>query len=130
MKFYRDGKYVGYSREEFACKCGCGFNTVDTELLDVLIDLKHEFNYATVLITSGNRCESHNESVGGAKASQHMISAADLKVCGVNPDTVYNYLDNKYSNKYGVGKYNSRTHIDIREDKARWDNTRGDMWKR
>ena len=29
-----------FKRSEFACKCGCGFNVVDTELLDVLIDVK------------------------------------------------------------------------------------------
>ena len=45
-----------FHRSEFACKCGCGFDTVDTELLKVLTRLRVRFN-KPVKITSACRCE-------------------------------------------------------------------------
>ena len=124
MRFYRNGKYAGFSREEFACKCGCGFSTVDAELLAVNIDIKKHFGNAVVIINSGCRCEAHNRAVGGAENSTHVRAiGADIIVSGVNSYKVYDYVDKKFSDKYGVGKYNGRTHIDVRAKKARWDCT-------
>ena len=122
MKLYRNGFYTGFHREEFACRCGCGFDTVDTELLDVLIDIKERFNFAPVIINSGCRCEIHNKAVGGAIASTHLKGVAvDAVVVGVDASDVFSYLDGKYEDKYGIGKYLNRTHIDVRQNKARWE---------
>ena len=121
MKFFRNGRYVGFSREEFACSCGCGLDTVDANLLDALIEIKQYFNGAVVTITGGNRCRSRNSAVGGAEHSKHLdCKAADFKVSGVSADVVYNYCDVNFAGKYGVGKYDGRTHIDVRDNKARW----------
>ena len=43
-----------------------------------------------------------------------------MVVSGVDPDEIYEFLDMFQPNKYGVGRYNSFTHIDVREEKARW----------
>ena len=109
-----------FKRSEFECFCGCGFNTVDYELAEVVDKLREHFN-APVFITSGCRCEAHNKAIGGAKSSKHMLGiASDLKVAGVNPTQVYDYLNKEYPNKYGIGLYRTWVHIDIRADKARW----------
>ena len=109
-----------FKREEFACSCGCGFATVDVELLEVLTDLR-EFYKAPITINSACRCESHNEAIGGSKGSKHKLGiAADIKVKGIDPEVVYKRLVNKYSGKYGFGSYSTFTHVDVRPDKARW----------
>lgn len=110
-----------FKREEFACNCGqCGYVAVDHELLVVLEDLRMWFAQP-ITITSGNRCPSHNSAVGGHPASKHISSiAADIKVRGFTPQEVYDYLDNKYPHKYGIGLYNTWVHIDVQPKKLRW----------
>lgn len=111
-----------FSRSEFACKDGCGKDTVDAELLSVLEDVRNHFGRA-VYINSGNRCEEHNRAVGGVPDSQHTKSrAADIRVAGTMPDDVALYLLKKYENEYGIGMYDTFVHIDTRTgSKSRWD---------
>lgn len=111
-----------FKREEFACKCcSCSFNAVDAELLAILEDVRSFFN-KPVVITSGNRCFNHNKQVGGARYSQHLNgTACDFKVMDVHADDVADYLEQTYADKYGIGRYDGRTHIDTREIIARWD---------
>jgi len=109
-----------FSRSEFECKCGCGFNTVDTELLHVLEVTRQEFDRKTK-ITSGCRCEPWNIKVGGKINSKHLIGqAADIQVNGVSPEKVFRFLSMRYNNKYGIGNNKEFTHLDVRPDKARW----------
>jgi uncharacterized protein YcbK (DUF882 family) len=109
-----------FNREEFACKCNCGFDTVDVELLDVLTVVRERFN-SPVTINSACRCEKHNASIGGAKRSKHKLGiAADIVVKGYTPIEVYDFLNRYEPLKYGVGKYKTFTHIDVRQVKARW----------
>ena len=109
-----------FKREEFACKCGCGFDTVDTDTLEVLEDLRAFFE-KPVIITSGCRCHKHNQSISGQLRSQHVYGrAADVVVKDIAPITVYSYLDGKYKDQYGLGKYDTFTHVDTRSNKARW----------
>lgn len=109
-----------FKRSEFACRCGCGTSTVDAELLQVITDVREHFG-KPVAINSGHRCVNHNKKVGGAPNSVHLTGkAADIRVIGVNPSEVANYLDNKYPGQYGLGRYASFTHIDVRDGKSRW----------
>ena len=110
-----------FTREEFKCNCGeCDYDTVDVELVAVLQELR-EFFVKSVKITSGNRCPAYNEKIGGAAKSYHPRGrAADIQVKNVSPDVVHQYLTDKYPDQYGIGKYNSFTHIDTRSTKARW----------
>lgn len=111
-----------FSRSEFACRCGCGLDTVDAELLEVLVDLR-SWAGGAVQINSGCRCPAHNRRVGGSTGSQHLYCrAADIVVSGKTPDQVADYLDDLYSDRYGLGRYNTFTHIDTRTaGPARWD---------
>lgn len=109
-----------FSRKEFACKDGCGFDDVSLELVAVLQEARDHFG-KSILINSACRCEEHNERVGGAKGSKHKEGiAADVVVRGVSPKVVHSYFINKYPDKYGIGRYNTFTHIDVRKTKGRW----------
>ena len=126
------------SMSEFACPCGeCGINIVDLDLPTIIQDTRDHFNDQSIHtdigihINSGSRCKAHNKKVGGAANSQHLyLGAADFylydKVTGtrIDPDKVYEYLDDEFPNSLGLGKYKGRTHVDNRYDKAyRWDMT-------
>ncbi len=109
-----------FSRSEFMCKCNCGFSTVDIELIKVLEIVRGHFD-APVKINSACRCELHNTAIGGSYGSKHKQGiAADITVMGVKPYAVYRFLDGYAPNKYGLGLYETFTHLDIRKLKARW----------
>lgn len=110
------------SRHEFACKCGCGYDTADTETVQVIQEVCDEFD-CSVIINSGCRCAEHNEAVGGAKSSQHLKGrAADCNFIGVSPSAVYFFLESNYPDRFGFGRYSSFVHIDTRSNgPARWD---------
>jgi len=123
---------TNFSRSEFSCKCGCGFEAVDIVLVNVLEKVRKymcmNFGECFIDITSGNRCSEHNKKVGGAENSKHISGiAVDFKV--FKKDTyeqipekiVYNYLEIHYPNTFGIGRYSNRTHLDVREERARWD---------
>ena len=122
------------SRSEFACRCGCGSDTVDIELATAIQECADHFAAVDMIdvridITGPNRCEAHNAAVGGAQGSQHIYGrAADFKLfrrgtgAQIHPDLVANYLEAKYPGKCGIGRYHNRTHIDTRTNgPARWD---------
>lgn len=111
-----------FSRVEFACECGCGFDTVDAELLKVLQEDIRDYFKKEVTISGGNRCAARNAvTPGAARHSPHMEGkAADFKVKDTSPRAVYTYLDRKFPNKYGLGLYHNRVHFDVRPDRARW----------
>lgn len=135
-------KKYNFTRKEFACKCGCGLDTIDFELLNMLEDGREYFTkkYGKVRcdITGGNRCELHNEVVQkkynknyvpfSSKSTHKKAQGADHKYyyykkgswIQISPKEVYNYYDKKYPNSVGVGYYKNRTHIDPRAKKVRW----------
>ena len=114
-----------FNRSEFACQCGCDFDTVDVETLRVLEQVRQHF-MQPITITSGCRCEEHNKRIGGASGSQHTKGrAADFKVKATTPKEIYDFLDLLYPDAYGLGLYErvggGRVHLDTRKIKARWE---------
>jgi len=111
-----------FSRKEFKCKCGCGFDTVDAELIKVLEIIHEHFGHELILIKSGCRCSGHNKAIGGSSGSMHLkAKAADFKIKRISPDSVWEFLVETFPGKYGIGRYDGFTHIDVRKRKARWD---------
>jgi len=109
-----------FSRAEFACHCGCGFDTIDAETLRVLEELREHFG-APVKITSAARCLTHNENEGSTSTSQHVLGrACDIQVRGVAPDEVADVAEAILGLAGGVGRYKTFTHIDTRMGCARW----------
>lgn len=105
--------------KEFACRC-CGEVKPCSELIAVCELVRLRFGQP-VTISSGYRCPSHNEKVGGAPKSKHMEGiAADIKVRNTKPETVYEFLHETFPTSYGVGLYKSWVHIDVRPTAARW----------
>ena len=90
---------------------------------------KHTGEEVFCIITSGNRCVSHNRVVGGSKNSQHLFSkAADFQVYKkadsslVDPDLIADILESWFPRSCGIGRYHNRVHFDTRPVPARWDN--------
>ena len=117
------------SRHEVACKCGdCDCDTIDIETVNKIQECIEYFSklYQVpifIKVISGHRCSTHNKNVKGAKNSQHLqcraidfylyyLQPKNLKI--VPPRMVYTYLDDKYKNRFGIGKYDSFTHFDTR----------------
>lgn len=122
------------SRWEFACKCGCGFDTVDFETADVAQDVVDHFMVLDgkvyyVKVHSGCRCEIHNEAVQiiadphyvpFTSTSTHMEARGiDFSIPGVHPYRIYVYLSKKYPNKYGIGKHDTFVHLDTKSGPPR-----------
>jgi uncharacterized protein YcbK (DUF882 family) len=117
-----------FKRYEFACQCGCGFDAADKTLVDTLEDVREHFvkkypqRKIFIKINSGNRCLRHNIKVGGATRSKHLYGmAVDFIVNNVHSNEVADYLENKYPDWFGIGRYDNRTHLDSRVKPARWD---------
>lgn len=71
-----------------------------------------------IYINSGFRSLGYNEQIGGATNSYHIKGmAADIVVEGMSPAKVQQFLQNWSG---GLGAYETFTHIDIRNEKARW----------
>jgi|TARA_R110000868_G_scaffold305083_1_gene566203 uncharacterized protein YcbK (DUF882 family) len=109
---------IYFKREEFACKCGCGFDTVDFALVRGLDKIREHFG-KPVTINSGCRCESHNRVIKGAKGSQHLRGrAADIVVKDIDPILVVELADTLGFG--GIHAYDTFTHVDTRHGKVRW----------
>lgn len=117
----RDQLSANFYRDEFACKCGCGFDKVDPRLVKVLQEIRDWFK-RPVRVDSGCRCKAHNDATpNAAPNSKHLLGiAADIVVKDVPAASVQRFIESRYPDTFGVGKYNSFTHIDIRKSKARW----------
>ena len=136
------------SRHEFECKCGCGYNVVDWDLPDVIQDVVNHFQdihidkVLHVKINSGTRCAKHNAFVGGKPESDLIPFSGSMHLYGmaadfviyykkqtrtgmvdevIHADDVADYLEKRYPNRMGIGRYIGRTHVDTRTNKARWD---------
>ncbi|MBL4802076.1 MAG: hypothetical protein JKY45_09285 [Emcibacter sp.] len=108
-----------FSDYEMTCPCGCGFDEITLELLDMLEVIRRHFGQP-VTITSACRCEGHNKAVGGKLNSRHRLAmAADIQVRGIMPAAVYAFADKEWKIS-GLGRYKTFTHIDCRGYRARW----------
>tara|TARA_B110000037_G_scaffold176912_1_gene202117 strand:- start:6 stop:398 length:393 start_codon:yes stop_codon:yes gene_type:complete len=120
-----------FSKSEFECKSG------EEMPLDVLENVKllaiqlqkiREYVGKPIRINSAYRSEAHNKAIGGVKTSQHILGkAADITIDTFTPDEVVSIIENMLTNEMlggfyigGLGSYNTFTHIDIRDKKARW----------
>ena len=108
-----------FKKSEFTCKCGCGLNNIDINLVKILDGIREHYN-KPIIINSGSRCEKHNREVGGVADSKHLYGkAADFVVSGVPVADVLNYTHSLV--KSGVLRYTygqtlnmqNTTHIDI-----------------
>lgn len=113
------------SRSEFACKCGCGFDSADHQLVEILQEVRDRFEVVKgkplpLVITSGNRCSEHNAKVGGAPKSNHTKGiAVDFMMPEVEPSEIFDHLDGVFPDQYGLILYPGWVHFDVRAVKYR-----------
>lgn len=109
-----------FSLSEFACPC-CGRVKVSEQFTELVARL-HELRKVLgkpVKTTSGYRCSDHNEEVGGAAQSQHLLgAAADIIVSGVKPGEVAEQAERVGFR--GIGIYSTFTHVDVRDKPTKW----------
>jgi len=105
---------------EFRCQDGSDVVFIESDLVDILQKIRDHFGKA-VTITSAFRTASHNKKVGGATYSQHLYGkAADIKISGVTPSVVADYVETLMPSTGGIGRYSTFTHVDVRKVKSRW----------
>ncbi len=120
-----------FSKSEFECKSGEDMPLdvlENVKLLAIQLQKIREYVGKPIRINSAYRSEAHNEAIGGVKTSQHILGkAADITIDTFTPDEVVSIIENMLTNEMlggfyigGLGSYNTFTHIDIREKKARW----------
>jgi hypothetical protein len=97
------------------------------KLVGVLEWLRDEDGTATVLVNSWYRDKGYNAAIGGVKSSMHLtLGAADVVKIGRTPSEVADLLErHPHSNLFGLGRYKTFTHIDVRgmigrPSPARW----------
>jgi uncharacterized protein YcbK (DUF882 family) len=122
------------SRYEVACKCGCGYDTIDVEAVEAVQAVCDGFarqrglDRVVLNITSAARCPLYNRKpvrLGGPGSndrSQHVKGRAiDFAISGVKPADVYAALVASFPDRYGIGRYKDFTHFDTRGGPAaRW----------
>ncbi|MDH3325867.1 MAG: D-Ala-D-Ala carboxypeptidase family metallohydrolase [Gammaproteobacteria bacterium] len=106
-----------FTRSEIACKCGCGFDSMDAETLKIADEVRDFVGYP-ITPSSGARCLIHNRNIGSSDTSQHVKARAmDLPL--KNPKLAYDWLCVKYPDRYGFGLYKTFIHIDTATGPAR-----------
>ena len=114
-----------FSKKEFACKCGCGFDTPDPKLVEALEKLRSRLG-VPLTINSACRCEAHNKAEGGSPKSQHLQGkAADVRVPpGHSVSSIAFHAESIDAfRRGGIGKYPNKgfVHLDVRANgPARW----------
>ena len=113
-----------FTKSEFECPCGCGQQSVDTELAEKLQLIRDKVD-RPLKITSGYRCILHNAAVGGSSGSKHRYGmAADWRTANRSINPVALGILAVEAGFGGVGIYwygnYAFVHADTRNAKATW----------
>ena len=97
------------------------------KLIDILAWVRSADGVAPVLINSWYRDKEYNEAIGGVSHSMHTtLGAADIVKVGWTPSDVADLLEGHSAKSlFGIGRYKSFTHLDVRgmigrSSPARW----------
>jgi len=114
-----------FSRSEFACKgknCCGGSTPVQPALATGLQEIRDKIG-KPLTISSGFRCKTHNRAIGGAENSQHCLGTAVDLLCPDDwtPAQLAGLAETiPVFEQGGIGIYKSWVHLDIRQERARW----------
>jgi len=114
--------------DEFKCHDG---TPVPQEFHKNVIDLCNQLEILRlsigkeIHINCGYRTLAHNEAVGGARNSQHLVGkAADITVESISPRQLHDHIEMLIREgkmiQGGLGLYPTFVHYDIRGTRARW----------
>ena len=90
---------------------------MDPETLEAFQALEN--TWGPLQITSGFRCEKHNQAVGGAKSSQHLVGKAVDVVTQQAQQEAF-ILAAGVAGFRGFGRGEAFTHCDTRSATAQW----------
>ena len=107
VKFFTPG--------EFQCKCGCGVDPqVDPRLLRLADSVRAHFA-APCIVSSGIRCEKHNQAVGGAAGSRHLSGKAmDFYIQGRSATETLAYVQSLAGVRYAYAIDKNYVHMDVK----------------
>ena len=113
MKGWEKVKF--FKENEFACKCGCGFNPINMQLV-LALDMARKDAGVPFSVSSGCRCAAHNKRVGGVSDSAHTKGLA-VDVSVVNSEQRYVVIRAllRYFTRIGVDKH--FIHVDMDSSK-------------
>lgn len=81
-----------FKKSEFTCKCGCGLNNIQLEVVKIADEVREHFG-SPAIVTSGTRCTKHNAEVGGVANSRHLKGKAiDMYVQNISWYDLLEYL--------------------------------------
>ena len=116
-------------REDFACKCGCGFCQPHRRLIKGIRALERILGTEAV-VESGCRCPVHNRDEDGGDSSSHLNAmAGDIWFGGMSIKTSMNdraKIDKAIEESpFEFGGYHMYVdkgviHVDVRGFRARW----------
>lgn len=120
---------IGYfDTKEFESKDGkpspFDETVVKRELIVLLNAIRSRYG-KPIVVTSGYRSPEHNAAVGGVKNSYHTLGlAADIRPLNENRSDVslLQSICDEMNPHGGVGFYDTFCHVDVRGERARWDN--------
>jgi len=120
---------------EFVCKCEkCRFSSLDINPMDLvelpfiqrLQRIRDDFGLP-MAINSGARCREHNEAIGGAFKSPHLVddnllcTAADVSTVGYTPAEKHLLVSLVFKHGMrGFGLANTYIHMDLKKRKGVW----------
>ena len=108
-------KVRNFKEHEFACKCGCGYNAINPQLV-MALDMARKDSKVPFAITSGCRCKTHNVRVGGVDDSSHVKGfAVDIAVQGSGHRMAVLKALMRYFDRIGIDK--NFIHVDNDPDK-------------
>jgi uncharacterized protein YcbK (DUF882 family) len=109
-----------FKQEEFACKCGCGYDAI-SPLLAERLDAAREMAGVPFIVNSGCRCPKHNKAVGGVDDSSHTLGlATDIHL---TPGYSNRIIEACRANFDRIGIGATFIHVDVDESKpspAEW----------
>lgn len=110
---------VYFKASEFECKCGKCKDTafLDPKLITYLDELRIYFR-KPVVITSGIRCKTYNNSlVGSSKTSGHLKGkAVDVFIKGVSPDAIADWWSSNVPGSicyFGTPNMGNCAHLEV-----------------
>ena len=118
-----------FTVEEFDCNDGTQvpeeFIDNVTKVAENLQELRDSLGESVMITGSGYRTKEHNDSVGGAKESQHLkANGADINAKSKTPKQLAAVIENLIKagkmEQGGIGIYPGFVHYDRRGTKARW----------
>jgi uncharacterized protein YcbK (DUF882 family) len=69
-----------FPEKPWACRCGCGFDSISPELVEMLNRARQAAECAFTIV-SACRCQQHNKAIGGEPGSAHCKGlAVDIRV--------------------------------------------------